>query len=132
QVAGSLLLTDRGAETLADSCPRLTHVDLSGCPGVTSNSLAYLLAKCPALRVVKAWGIRVAGSLAGVCHDVTTTPIYSAAAAASSSGSSSGSSSLASCAATAAAAAAAALALRRAYLARGVELAWAGPLPLPP
>lgn len=35
QVAGSLFLTDKGVEILATASPRLTHVDVSGCPGVT-------------------------------------------------------------------------------------------------
>ncbi|CAN0229647.1 unnamed protein product, partial [Ectocarpus fasciculatus] len=63
--------------------------------------------KCPTLRVVKAWGIRLAGSLGG--------------SAASSSSSSSSSSSPS----------AEAMALRQSFQARGVELAWAGPLPPP-
>lgn len=37
QVTGSLRLTDNGVEAMAAACPRLLHVDLSGCPKVTRS-----------------------------------------------------------------------------------------------
>lgn len=68
-------------------------------PPPRSNSLTYLLAKCPTLRVVKAWGIRLAGSLGGSAASSPSSPSADA------------------------------LTLRQSFEARGVELAWAGPLP---
>lgn len=43
-----------------------------------SNSLAFLLAKCPDLREVKAWGIRVAGNVEGVAQRSSSTASASA------------------------------------------------------
>ncbi|CBN76196.1 conserved unknown protein [Ectocarpus siliculosus] len=91
----------------------LSSVRLEGCRALGNRGLALLCGgarerlsdiQCPTLRMVKAWGIRLAGSLGG-------------SAVSSSSSSSSPS--------------AEALALRQSFEARGVELAWAGPLPPP-
>lgn len=44
QVTGSFRLTDDGVEAMAAACPRLLHVDVSGCPDVTRSVLRFFFA----------------------------------------------------------------------------------------
>lgn len=80
----------------------------------SSNSLVHLLAKCPLLREIKAWGIRFApaGSLGG---DPAVSRLQRQGGRGGDGGLSSPDTASAS-------------ALRRAFQTRGVDLAWAGPL----
>ena len=43
QVSGTFLLTDSGIESLAKTCPRLTHVDISGCVRVTRWGKGFVI-----------------------------------------------------------------------------------------
>ena len=44
--------TDAGVTLLAASCPHLASLEIHACDELTDNSLAALLARCPALRLV--------------------------------------------------------------------------------